>query len=147
MLPLQDFTTIVKSTPLISIDLVIENSAGEILLGLRNNKPAQGFWFVPGGRILKNESIENAFKRLSTIELGLELDISNADFLGVFEHLYDDSAVGDDIDTHYVVLGYRLKLNLELDELPKSQHAKYRFQCVNSIKNDASVHLHTKWYL
>jgi colanic acid biosynthesis protein WcaH len=46
------FKTVIASTPLISIDLVVKNTKGEYLLGYRNNRPAQGFWFVPGGRIL-----------------------------------------------------------------------------------------------
>lgn len=56
------FSTVLDSTPLVSIDLVIENTQGEILLGERKNRPAQGYWFVPGGRILKNESLAVIFK-------------------------------------------------------------------------------------
>ncbi|WP_324295571.1 NUDIX domain-containing protein [Rheinheimera sp. UJ51] len=56
------FSTVLASTPLVSIDLLIENTKGEILLGERKNRPAQGFWFVPSGRILKNESLAAAFK-------------------------------------------------------------------------------------
>ena len=59
------FTTVIDSTPLISIDLVVENEHGELLFGLRNNRPARGFWFVPGGRILKNETLDAAFERLT----------------------------------------------------------------------------------
>lgn len=47
----EDFATVVRSTPLISIDLIVENERGEFLLGKRTNRPAQGFWFVPGGRV------------------------------------------------------------------------------------------------
>lgn len=36
------FATVVQSTPLISIDLIVENAQGEFLLGKRNNRPAQG---------------------------------------------------------------------------------------------------------
>ncbi|WP_259346526.1 NUDIX domain-containing protein [Vibrio rotiferianus] len=53
-----------RSTPLVSIDLVIENAQGQTLLWLHNNRPAQGFWFVPGGRVLKGESLKDAFLRL-----------------------------------------------------------------------------------
>ena len=59
--------------PLISIDLLVQNEHGEYLLGLRNNRPAQGYWFVPGGRVLKNETLDGAFKRLTFEELGIEL--------------------------------------------------------------------------
>ncbi|MCJ8315249.1 MAG: GDP-mannose mannosyl hydrolase, partial [Saccharospirillaceae bacterium] len=34
------FQSIVKHTPLVSIDLIVRNSKGQILLGKRNNKPA-----------------------------------------------------------------------------------------------------------
>ncbi len=47
------FKTIVANTPLISIDLIIQNSQKKILLGKRINRPAQGYWFVPGGRVRK----------------------------------------------------------------------------------------------
>ena len=67
------FETVVASTPLISIDLLVQNEHGEYLLGLRNNRPAQGYWFVPGGRVLKNETLDGAFKRLTFEELGIEL--------------------------------------------------------------------------
>jgi len=47
------FTTVIDSTPLVSIDLVIENTDGKILLGYRNNRPAKGYWFVPGEEFRK----------------------------------------------------------------------------------------------
>jgi colanic acid biosynthesis protein WcaH len=34
------FKTVVENTPLISIDFIIENQAGEFLLGKRVNRPA-----------------------------------------------------------------------------------------------------------
>ncbi len=49
----EDFATVVRSTPLVSIDLLVENRRGEYLLGRRNNRPAQGFWFVPGAGFRK----------------------------------------------------------------------------------------------
>ena len=64
------FTTVINSTPLVSIDLLIENTDGKILLGYRNNRPAKGYWFVPGGRIQKGESMDDAFQRLTQSEIG-----------------------------------------------------------------------------
>ncbi|EMV5311553.1 NUDIX domain-containing protein, partial [Escherichia coli] len=93
--PSVKFREVIQLTPLISIDLLIENENGEYLFGLRNNRPAKNKFFVPGGRIRKNESIENAFKRISFIELGKEYDISKSFFNGVWEHFYDDSFFSD----------------------------------------------------
>ena len=56
---------IIDATPLISIDLIILNSNDEILLGKRNNRPAKGYWFVPGGRIRKNETLKQALSRIA----------------------------------------------------------------------------------
>lgn len=43
------FQTIIGATPLVSIDLIVKKAKGEVLLGYRTNRPAQGDWFVPGG--------------------------------------------------------------------------------------------------
>jgi len=95
MLPHDVFSSIVRHAPLVSIDLVIRNPRGEILVGFRRNRPAQGYWFVPGGRIGKGERIAEAFARITRGELGTEHRIENAVFLGVFEHIYEDNFSGD----------------------------------------------------
>ena len=61
MLDDQIFKTVVDSAPLISIDFLIKKG-NKILLGWKVNKPAQGYFFSIGGRIDKNETIENAMK-------------------------------------------------------------------------------------
>ncbi len=38
----QDFATVVRSTPLVSIDLIVENAQGEYLLGKRTNRRRKG---------------------------------------------------------------------------------------------------------
>src|SRR6266436_8013404 len=83
-----EFIAIVERAPLISIDLIVRNCSGQVLLGLRKNEPAKNSWFVPGGRIYKDESIETAFRRISQGELGFCQPVEDAFFLGVFEHLY-----------------------------------------------------------
>lgn len=87
----EDFAAVVRTTPLVAIDLIVENEAGEFLLGKRNNRPAQGYWFVPGGRIQKDEPLSAAFARLTEAELGLRLPMSAARFHGVWQLLYDDN--------------------------------------------------------
>ena len=49
------FKSVIENAPLVSIDLVVKNSLGQYLFGYRTNRPAKGFWFVPGGRIHKGE--------------------------------------------------------------------------------------------
>lgn len=141
------FSSIVANTPLISIDLVIRSSGDEVLLGQRTNRPAQGKWFVPGGRILKDESMSDAFLRLTREELGLEHAIDQGIFLGVYEHFYPENYSGEGFSTHYVVLGYQLNLDIPLEALPKGQHGEYRWWKQDELLQSDEVHLHSQWYL
>ncbi|HEE1113999.1 TPA: GDP-mannose mannosyl hydrolase, partial [Klebsiella pneumoniae] len=104
------FKNVIKNTPLISIDLIIQNEKGEYLVGKRNNRPARGFWFVPGGRIQKNETLNNGFTRLIQNEIGIEMLRNEATFLGVFEHFYDDNYFNSEFSTHYIVLAYKISI-------------------------------------
>ncbi|WP_440054148.1 GDP-mannose mannosyl hydrolase [Pseudoalteromonas sp. T1lg65] len=141
------FSTVIESSPLVSIDLVILNQNNQALLGERLNKPAQGSWFVPGGRVLKNESLAEAFKRLTKEELGEAFSISEANLLGPYDHFYDDNVFGDSFGTHYVAIAYVLKLSKPLNDLPHNiQHGKYQWFDPSSLLRDNKVHKHTKWY-
>lgn len=151
MLDHDTFKTIVDKTPLISIDLVVRDSSGQVLLGQRLNKPAKGFWFVPGGRILKNEALAKAFTRLTLNELGAALDIKDARYLGLYEHFYPDSIfTGEDasvaVSTHYVVNGFEVLLPGTNHQLPEEQHGAYQWFSENELMTSEEVHIHSKWY-
>lgn len=137
--------TIVAHTPLVSIDLLVRNGSGGLLLGWRNNRPAQNCWFVPGGRINKNESIAAAFARLTLDELGVELPLQRGHFLGVFEHFYPDCFAGTATSTHYVVLAYELQID-ELPSLPREQHSDYCWLSPTELLTDPQVHENVKVY-
>ncbi|MDH0427961.1 GDP-mannose mannosyl hydrolase [Stutzerimonas stutzeri] len=144
------FRTVIDATPLVSIDLVVRNLAGEVLLGERLNRPAQGYWFVPGGRILKNESLDDAFRRLTLAELGNLYERQTAQLLGVYEHFYRDSVfagAGTGPDTHYVVLGYELALGAQSLTLPREQHGRYRWWKPDEMRASEQVHANTRAYL
>lgn len=131
MLNRDTFQTVVSSTPLVSVDIIVQKE-GKVLLGKRVNRPAQGFYFTTGGRICKNEKIEEALKRVAKEELNIVLEEAPR-CIGVFEHLYEDS-IFEGVSTHYVNLGYSLEVE-HLPDLPKEQHSDYRwFTVSNSIK-------------
>ena len=142
-----DFLQVVRDAPLVSVDLIVHDRAGAVLVGLRTSPPAKGFWFVPGGRIYKDERKADAFARIARAELGLELAEREARFLGVFEHLYPDNA-GElpGFGTHYVVLGYEVRLPESLTTLPDAQHSAYRWLTPDALRADRQVHPNTKAY-
>lgn len=141
-----DFKQVIKNTPLISLDLIVTNEDRQLLLGLRKNRPAQGYWFVPGGRILKDETIESAFERLTLNELGKTFFMQQGKFKGVYQHFYADSAMSEGISTHYVVLAYQLSVNLVELNLPTEQHSCYQWLTADEALSEQKVHLHSKWY-
>lgn len=141
------FLQIVDATPLVSIDMVIVNPRGEVLLGHRANRPAQGFWFVPGGRIRKNETLDAAFERISLTELGTALARRDATLLGAYDHLYPDNFHGTaDINTHYVVLGYKVAVPGDFVVAPDDQHTDIQWWPVAKLLADDGVHPNTKAY-
>lgn len=145
------FRTVVAATPLVSIDLVVQREDGKILLGLRNNRPAQGCWFVPGGRVRKSETLDAAFARLTQTELGVALARHECRLLGVYEHFYEDSVFGEGDhapSTHYVVLGYAVPFTEPLAaDLPLEQHARYAWFEPAEVLSTEAVHPHSKAYI
>jgi len=148
LLPADAFLAVVRHAPLVAVDLIIENDRREVLLGLRNNRPARHYWFVPGGRIRKNETIRAALERVSRDELAIGAPPGDARLIGAYDHRYDDNYAGvAGVGTHYVVLAFRLTLpDLDLGELPLSQHRAYRWFPVATLLEAADVHPHVKAY-
>ena len=140
------FKVVVDSAPLISIDLVVRSANGTVLLGKRTNRPAKGFWFVPGGRVLKGEKLADAFRRLCLAELGIEFSIDQANYLGLYEHFYNDSALSATMSTHYVVNAFVITLTKNITELPQDQHSEYKWLSDRELLSDTQVHEHSKWY-
>lgn len=139
------FSSVIQNAPLISIDLVVKNSEDKILLGQRVNKPAKNSWFVPGGRIYKDEKVEDAFQRITKDEIGKAFDISNAKFKGIYQHFYDDNVFNDNFSTHYIVLGFELVIKEELS-LDTIQHEKYKWFTQKELLNNQNVYLYVKDY-
>jgi len=143
----QDFETVIRLTPLVAIDLIVRSPEGKVLVGRRTFEPAKNVFFVPGGRITKNETRAAAFQRLSLEELGLKLDWAEARFVGVNEHLYSTNRFEKQgFGTHYVTLAYEVCLSLELDALPKDQHGEYVWLTPSELLASPDVHENTKVY-
>ena len=137
----------VKNLPIIAIDLIIKNKKSEILMGNRSNNPAKDLFFVPGGRIFKNEKIEDAFERISLIELGISLKKNDAKFLNYYEHFYPNSLwESKGLSTHYVVLAF--KYNSKINDEFNLNHQHKSFQWISEKnKNKFNIHKYALNYL
>lgn len=147
--PISDdaFAQIVRHTPLVAIDLVIQDPEGMVLTGLRANEPARDTYFVPGGAIRKNETIRNAFARIMQAELGFTREFNDAAFMGVFEHFYDTNRFGHPgYGTHYVVLAYKLELPDRPPIKADAQHRAIRWMTPAEILATPDVHPNAQAY-
>ena len=141
----ETFLRVIEATPLVSIDLIIRNAQGQVLLGKRVNRPAQGFWFVPGGRIRKNERVHQALQRISKEECGFVVD--NPALIGVFDHIYHDNFAGrEGINTQYVVIAYSWRAGPDVRFAPDSQHSELKWWTVEAVVGSSEVHPNTKAY-
>ena len=154
-LPLHEFAAAVAALPLVSLDWVITNPNGELLLGQRNNAPARGYWFTPGGRIRKNEALSLALARVAGDELGLAPALceqvgGQARLMGAWDHFYPDSAFSPSVSTHYVNLPHWLALSwVEVAQLKLpvgEQHSVWQWLALEEAASHPQVHPYVQPY-
>jgi len=97
------YEKIIRLIPIVCVDGFVFNNLNQILLLKRNNEPAKGEWWVPGGRIFKNEPLTVALKRKIREELGL--DIENFLEIGVVETIFEEK--------HTINICYKINLHNE----------------------------------
>ena len=130
------FKTVVINAPLVSIDLCLIFEE-QILLGKRNYEPLKGQWFTPGGRIFKDETWQNALRRIAFTELGIDIEEINAfELMGVWDHFYDNSYFGQNISTHYVNLPHFIKLEFKPTIFEDDQHEEFAWFNLSRVASD-----------
>lgn len=130
------YATIQKKMPIATVDAIIFHK-DKFLLMKRNDSPVKGEWWIPGGRIFKNESIEDAVKRKVFEETGLQCKIIEQ--LGVINQIFPECHT---ISIFYLVESNRndVKLNTEhsdykwVSELPVNSHQYLRHMVKTAYK-------------
>lgn len=141
------FDELVRLGPLVSIDLVVRDREGRVLLALRNHAPAKDTLFVPGGAILKGEPIEAAFERIAARELGLTLSYAAARLRGVYQHFYKVSrSPSEPGGTHYVVLAHDVTWPEGAAVALDASHSTCRWLTEPEILASPDVHEYVKDY-
>ncbi len=141
----ESFLKVAEAAPFVSIDLIIRNERNEILLGYRRNRPAQHTWFVPGGRIRKNERTQDALQRIARAELGIAAP--QGKLVGVFDHIYEDNFFDvPGIGTHYVVCGYAIHISSSTQFIRDEQHTELKWWKLEELLQSTEVHANSKLY-
>jgi colanic acid biosynthesis protein WcaH len=146
-LALPQFRCVVRDTVLVSLDLLVINDRAEVLVGERRNPPAQGYLFVPGGRILKGEDLASALNRISKSEIGVELNKQDAALYGIYDHVYPDNAFGEaGLNTHYVVIACLFRVGAFVPRGHDNQHEEMRMLRIEELLDHPKVHPYTRNY-
>ncbi len=120
-IPKKDFMKIQDLMPICTTDLLITNN-GKYLIVKRKQKPALGKWWIPGGRILKNETIKESALRKARQEVGLKCEFVK--ILGAYDTIFDDGPNG--VPIHAVNILCKLKSQENKINLDKN-HSKYKW--------------------
>ena len=122
------YKQILQNTTIITVDIVLLNKdKTQVLLFKRNNKPLKGEYYLPGGRIHKNEKLIDAAIRKSQEEFNLDLTENELQFGGFTEEFYDETIYENtnlhDINFYYYYVLEDSSKKLKLDP----QHTNYKW--------------------
>lgn len=100
----EQYSFIHAAVPIPCVDLLIlRGMAGhvsEMLLVQRKNKPdAEGWWF-PGGRLMRNEDVNEAARRIARDELGVSLRLGSIEPFGILNFVDHEDPFDHGRGTH-----------------------------------------------
>ena len=124
LIPEKVYKEIMREIPVLTVDALIRNNHGKFLLAKRNNKPLQGEWYIPGGRVLKNETLKNAIRRKVKQELGLK--VISAIPVGYYEDFFKANPFSLKSGVHTVSIVFNIKtenFNVKLND----EHSDWNF--------------------
>lgn len=132
------YKTIIEHSIINTIDVIFINKHNQILLWLRNNKPLQGVYYIPGGRRYKNELIMDSVTRKMKEELWLDINIEKLAFLWIYDDIFENSMFAG-IWSHYSTITYTYRLTEQEEtniEINDNQHTHIIFFDIE----DSSLH-------
>ena len=136
-IPVKLYNSIVDTMPILCVDVLIMYS-NKCLLLLRDNEPAKGQYWFPGGRVLKNEYIKDAAVRKAKEETNL--DCSFLKIISVEETIFKKNE-NMLTDVHTVNVCCQMEVT-NIDEISADYlHAGYKWvdkldACYNSAVNN-----------
>ncbi|NIM44750.1 MAG: NUDIX domain-containing protein [Nitrososphaeria archaeon] len=125
------YKVILEKLPVVTVDAVIVHN-DKFLLLKRNNPPVKDEWWIAGGRVFKNETLEAAVKRKVLEETGLNCKILCQ--AGVLNQLFSEENV------HTVTIYFLMEsdsMNVKLND----DHSEYKW--VAKLDPDAHPFLRT----
>lgn len=111
-LPLDLFEFSTMLLPFINIDLLIQNTKGQILLSWRDDKHYGVGWQIPGGIIRMMETIDERIQKTALREIGCEVEYDTKP-IAIYENIMRDHRDGlkNQLErAHNIALLYRCRV-------------------------------------
>lgn len=121
-IPTEEYETIVRHVPVVSVDLLVHHNGG-LVLGKRRNAPAKNKWFAPGGTVLKGETRRQAVHRVAEEELNSDVIIDSE--LGIYDHFYSTAEVDGSDSKQYLATAY-VVTPMQDEISPDDQHGELK---------------------
>lgn len=134
------YQEIIKSIPILCIDLIIIHNKKYLLIK-RSENPLKDEWWVPGGRVLSGETIEETAKRKLEEEVGIKIT-TGMQIYAIYEDFFDKSSMGSHL-YHTLSIVFKIEIdnvdNIKLDSTSKNWALKNnlpdRFQSKLEVLN------------
>lgn len=102
-IPREEYAKFHKQMPIVCIDCVVSCDS-KILLVKRKCEPMKDSWWFPGGRLVRNENLAHAVRRIVKVETGLSFN--RQIFLGFDETQFETDPFGHNGGTHTINFVY-----------------------------------------
>lgn len=124
-----------KYIPRVCVDAVVVRSE-EVLMTRRAIEPELGKWHLPGGKIVRGETIDEALKRHVLHDLGVGCRVF--DLLGVSEFLDQHAVVGDYTFTMHSIMICK-KVELQRYDIRLNREEASEWQWFNCLPKDIDL--------
>jgi len=125
MIPAKQYKRILEVMPILCVDVVMRNARGEYLLVKRANEPLKGRWWVIGGRVHKNETLEQTVIRKVKQETGLA--ISKMQPIGYYEDKFKNNSIKLSTPLHAVSVVFAVAVGNDVKVRLDAQSAEWKF--------------------
>src|SRR3989344_5496427 len=141
LIPQQQYREILNLVPIVCVDLCIRHK-NKLLLIKRDNEPEKGKWWLPGGRLLKHETLEQCAWR----KLKEETNLESGKILcrvGPYETMFDEAPFDITTGVHSVNVAFLIEVNdISSLKFDKNHSGAQWFD-----KTDAAWHIYLKQVL
>ncbi len=108
----EEYEHIHAAVPIACVDIMLITPEEGFLLVKRSTEPAQGQWWLVGGRVYKNETLEEAARRKVREEIGIEItEVSKIG--GGYETIFLEDPFGHGKGTHTINTCFLARLTAE----------------------------------